>query len=210
MDKKWRQSLLYAHQMAVNPMSKTTPVRVVFNNTLCYKGYSINNSIDEGPDILTNLHGLLLRFRSDTVAAAGDIKKMFYCVRVAKEDEFMQIFIWRWKGEEKLRYFAMTRLVMGTCPSTSISGVAVNETANLEDYNERYPAAYNALAHNSYVDNTMIMGPSLEKVKADIKETEFVAAKGGFFYKEWVISGQKVGDQVIAVHVPNQIAADQE
>ena len=198
------------HQMAPNPGSKSTPVRVVFNNTLVYKGCSLNACLDLGPDILTNLHGLLLRLRKDLVAAAGDIKKMFYMVRMTKEDEFMQLFVWCWKGEKQLRHFAMTRLVMGNKPSGPISCVAVNETANLYDFPHKYPAAYDALADNSYVDNTFITGPTVEAVRADIAETEFVAGKGGFFYKEWIVSGQKVPEQVIAVHLPNQIAADEE
>ena len=122
----------------------------------------------------------------------------------------MQLFVWRWKGEDKIRYFAMTRLVMGNKPSGPISSVAVNETACLFDFEQLYPAAYDALANKSYVDNTFIVGPTVEKVRADIEETEFVAGKGGFFYKEWIVSGQDVPEQFIAVHLPNQIAADEE
>ena len=33
------------HQVALNPTSKSTPVRVVFNNTLTYKGCSMNASL---------------------------------------------------------------------------------------------------------------------------------------------------------------------
>ena len=198
------------HQVAINPNSKSTPVRVVFNNALTYKGYSMNGCLDLGPDILTNLHGLLLRFRSDVVAAAGDIKKMYYMVRVSKEDQYMQLFVWQWKDTDKLRYYVMNRLVMGNKPSGPISCVAINETANLFDFEQRYPAAHDALTNNSYVDNTFVMGPNLESVKSKICETELVAAKGGFFYKEWIISGQKAGKQVIAVHLPNQIGADEE
>ena len=198
------------HQVALNLSSKSTPVRVVFNNTLTYRGYSMNASLDLGPDILTNLHGLLLRFRADVVAAAGDIKKMYYMVRVTLEDVYMQLFVWCWKGEEKIRTFAMTRLVMGNKPSGPIACVAVNETAKLYNYEVEYPAAHEALTNNSYVDNTFITGPDITKVKADIAETEFVAGKGGFFYKEWIISGQDVPEQVIAVHLPNQISAEEE
>ena len=93
------------HQVALNPTSKSTPVRVVFNNTLTYKGCSMNASLDLGPDILTSLHGLLFKFCSDVVAAAGDIKKMYFMVRGTREDEFMQLFVWRWKGEEQIQNF---------------------------------------------------------------------------------------------------------
>ena len=115
------------------------------------------------------------------VAAAGDIKKMYYMVKMTKEDEFMQLFVWRWKGEEQIQHFAMTRLVMGNKPSDPISSVAVNEKASMFDFEERYPAAHDALSNKSYVDNTSIIGPNIEKFRADIKETEFVASKGGTF-----------------------------
>ena len=56
-----------AHQMALNPCSKTTPVRVVFNSSQVYKGYSLNSCLELGPDIMSNLHGVLIRFRKDVV-----------------------------------------------------------------------------------------------------------------------------------------------
>ena len=198
------------HQMAPNPSSKSTPVRVVFNNALRYKGDSMNSSLELGPEILANLQGLLLRFRNDVVAASGDIKKMFYMVRMKKEESFMQLFVWRWKGEEKIRTYAMVRLVMGSKPSVPISGVAMSETGKLKDFEQRYPVAYEALTFKAYVDNIFHTGPSIEQVKKDIDEIEFVAAKGGFKFKEWIISGQDIPQQVISVHLPNQIAEDEE
>ena len=199
-----------AHQMAPNPQSKTTPVRVVFNNALKYRGDSMNLNLDLGPDILTNLQGLLLRFRNDRVGASGDIKKMFYMVRMKTEDSFMQLFIWRWKGEEKIRTYSMVRLVMGNKPSVPISGVAMSETAKLEDFEQRYPIAYQALTNKAYVDNIFHTGPTLEKVLSDIEEIEFVASRGGFKFKDWVISGQDIPQQIISVSLPNQIAEDEE
>ena len=50
---------------------------------------------------------------------------MYYMIRVVKEDEFMQLFMWRFKGEEETRVFAMTRLVMGNKPSSAISIISV-------------------------------------------------------------------------------------
>ena len=72
-----------SHQMVVNPSSKTTPVRVFYNSSLSWKGQSLNTSWSKVPNILNSLHGILLRFREDFVAAQGDIKKMFYQVRIA-------------------------------------------------------------------------------------------------------------------------------
>ena len=59
---------------------------------------------------------------------------MFYMVRVTKEEEMMQLFVWQFKDDRKLRTFAMTRLVMGNKPSSNISIVALKETAKLNDF----------------------------------------------------------------------------
>ena len=199
-----------AHQMAPNPQSKSTPVRVVFYNALKYKGESMNSNLDLGPDILTSLQGLLLRFRNDLFAASGDIKKMFYMVRMKKEDSFMQLFVWRWKGEEIIRIYSMVRLVMGNKPSVPISGVAMAETGKLYDFEQKYPIAFEALTNKAYVDNIFHTSPTLEKLKADIAEIELVASAGGFKFKEWVISGQNIPQQTISVYLPNQISEDEE
>ena len=67
-----------AHQMALNPDSKTTPVRTVFNCSQVYKGYSLNSSMALGPEHgLNSLHGILLRFREGMFGAQGDIS--FIC-----------------------------------------------------------------------------------------------------------------------------------
>ena len=207
---KGNKSYYIAHQMALNPGSKSTPVRTVFNSSQVYQGYSLNSSWALGPDIMNNLHGILLRFREDVVAGQGDIKKMYYMVRVTKEEEFMQLFIWKFRGEDKIRTFAMGRLVMGNKPSSNYSQISLKETTKLKDFPSRYPTAEKALTEDSYVDNTFVTAPDIEKLHQNIEEVETVAKEGGFFYKPWIISGEDVPHQIIGVQLPNAIAADKE
>ena len=192
-----------SHQMVVNPNNLTTPIRTVFNSSQIYKGQSLNSSWDLGPDMTGNLNGILLRFREGKVAAAGDIRKMYYNVRITKEEEYMQLFIWRFEGEEKIRTFAMTRLVMGNKPSANISQIALKETANLEGNDLKYPEVAKALKEDSYVDNTFASADNVDEIKETIKNIETVAAKGGFSYKPWIISGQNVECQSITNSNPN-------
>ena len=56
----------------------------------------------------------------------------------------------------------MTRLVMGNKPSPAISIVAMHETAMLEDNASKYPAAFDSIVRNGYVDNIFCMGPDLQ------------------------------------------------
>ena len=68
-----------------------------------------------------SLNGILMRFREDLVGAQGDIKKMYYQVRISPEEQMMQLFIWQFEGEDQPQVFAMTRLVMGNKPSANVA-----------------------------------------------------------------------------------------
>ena len=185
------------HQMVINPASKSTPIRTVFNNSLVHQGWSFNSAVDLGPDMTNNLHGTLMRFREDVIGGQGDVRKMYYNIRVTREEEFMQMWMWHFKGESKPRMFCMTRLVMGSKPSANCSQMALRETAYIEDNDKKHPEAAEALVKNSYVDNTFFSVPDTDTAKKRIEVIEKVAARGGFYYKPWVISGQDVPDQLV-------------
>ena len=188
-----------AHQMVVDTSNKTTPVRVVFNTSQKFRGFSLNTCWNLGPDMMSNLQAILLRFRDDVEGAQGDISKMFYMVRVNKEEEFMQLFIWKFKGEDRLRTFTMTCLVMGNKPSTNISIVAVQETTELEDFKTRLPEACKTLTDEIYVDNVFITAKNKELLLRRISEVEQVAAKGGFKFKPWMIArGLESEDEIVS------------
>ena len=189
-----KKAYFISHQMVIVPENKTTPIRVVFNSSQKFMGVSLNSCLSLGPDTLNNLQGILIRFREHKFAAAGDISKMFYCVRVSLADQMCQLWCHKFAHSNEVETYCMTRLVMGNRPSTSISGVAMKETARLEDYFTRYPVARQALDRDSYVDNTNTGADDHETLLENIKEIEFVASKGGFFYKPWVISGLKSED----------------
>ena len=135
---------------------------------------------------------------------------MFYQVRVAKEDEMMQLFVWKFKGEDKLRTFCMTRLVMGNKPSTNISIVAVQQSTKLEDFETSLPKACDVLKKNMYVDNVFVTAPNVEELLGIIKDVEKVAGAGGFKFKEWMIPGQVSGgltdgDKVVSFQVYDDV-----
>ena len=179
--KKGGKIYYIAHQMAVNPGSKTTPVRTVFNCSQMFKGYSLNSSMALGPEHgLNSLHGVLMRFREDEVGAQGDITKQYYMLRIEPEEEMMQLWLWKFAGEENIRTFCMTRLGMGVKPSANFAVIAMKETAKLEDFESKYPVAKKALSEDSYMDNTFVTAPTRKEMHDKIEEIEFVAKKGGF------------------------------
>ena len=195
-----------AHQMVVVPTNKSTPIRVVFNSSQKFRGFSLNSSWNLGPDVMANLQATLLRFRNDVKGAQGDISKMFYMVRVTKEEEMMQLFVWKFKGEDKLRTFCMTRLVMGNKPSTNISIVAIQQSTELEDFHTIEPEACEVLNKDIYVDNVFVTAPDIETLLRIIKGVEKVAGAGGFKFKEWMIPGQvSDGEKLVSLQVYDDV-----
>ena len=179
--------------MVLDEGNKSSPVRCVFNSSQVFKGYSLNNSWELGPDMTGSLNGILVRFREGVVAAQGDIRKMYYAIRVKKEEEMMQLWLWKFAGDDKLRIFAMKRLVMGNRPSANVSQIALKETAHLENNAVEFPAAKTALSSDAYVDNVFVGADNHNIVKDKITEVETVAGQAGFTFKPWMISGQTGG-----------------
>ena len=99
---------------------------------------------------------------------------------------------------------------MGNKPSGNLSLVALKETAELDDNKEKYPAAYQAIKNDSYVDNLFVTAPDINILKAKIKEIEKVSAMGGFFFKEWIVSGEDIPEQLIGVKLEDAIGEDEE
>ena len=61
-------------------------LRVVFDAAATYSGTSLNQNLFKGPDFLSSLIVVLMRFREGHFAIMGDIKAMFHQVKVLKED----------------------------------------------------------------------------------------------------------------------------
>jgi len=65
---------------------KKNNIRVVFDCTATYQGFSLNNQLLQGPDLTKTLIGVLNQFRKEPIAIMVDIESMFYQVRVPDYD----------------------------------------------------------------------------------------------------------------------------
>ena len=81
------------HFPVMNP-NKPGKVRVVKDAAVEFNGTGWNKNLVSGPDLLNSLTGVLIRFRRDPVAIAGDIEAMFHQVKVSEEDSDSLCFLW--------------------------------------------------------------------------------------------------------------------
>ena len=173
-----------AHHEVMNPNSKTTPCRIVFNSSAKFHGHSLNDYWTKGPDMINNLLGVSLRFRENLVAMAVDISKMYHSVRISERGQHTHRFLWQnldsWKPPDT---YVMTVVSFGDRPAGTIASIAVLKTAEMEC--KKYPKAYDCIANNMYVDDILDSVATVEEAHLLANSVEKVLTKGNFQIKEW-------------------------
>ena len=181
-----------SHLGALNPKSKSTPYRIVFNSSQLHKGVSLNNWLYKGPDCyMNNQLGALLRWREEEVALYGDIRKMFNSVYLETMEQHCHRFLWRGlESSSTCDTYVMTRVNMGDRPAGAISTEALYKTA--EKFGADCPRVAEMIKLGTYVDDLLESVASKEAAKSLSEEGEAMLLKGGFSIKFWIFSGDKV------------------
>ncbi|XP_056001808.1 uncharacterized protein LOC130048781 [Ostrea edulis] len=143
----------YLPMFAVHHPKKPESVRVVFDSSAKYKDSSLNSVLLQGPDILNNLLGILLRFRKDKVAATMDVEHMFYNFKVPEKHRCYLRFLWHQNNDidQPLIEYQMTRHVFGNCTSPSIANYGFRKIVEGADKDVQ-----DLINENFYVDDGLV------------------------------------------------------
>ena len=120
------------HHPVINKQ-KSDKIRRVTNAASKYKGVSLNDALLRGPDLLCNLHGLLLRFRQYKVAVTADIEAMFMQVGIREEDQDALRFLWSDNDQERTSKYQ--RLIFGATCSPTCAIFALQTSPTITDKN---------------------------------------------------------------------------
>jgi len=107
--------LWYLPHHGVYHPRKPSSIRVIFDCSARYQGKSLNDHLLQGPDLTSKLTGVLTRFRKERVAFMADIEKMFFQVKVTKEEQDYPRFLWWPNGDltQEPQEYCMTARVFG-------------------------------------------------------------------------------------------------
>lgn len=147
------------HHAVLNP-NKPWKVRVVFDAASKYDKVSLNDNLLTGPDLLNNLVGILLRFRSGKIGIMADVEQMFHQVGVCEEDRDSLHFLWRDLDETRPPdEYQMAVHVFGAVDSPCCANYALQRTAvdQSENFSEE---AVHAVLHNFYIDDLLCSKPN--------------------------------------------------
>lgn len=172
----------------------TTPLRLCMNSSLRFHGISLNDILMKGPSALNDILSVTLGFRSHQVAIVKDISKFYQSVNVVERDQHLRRVLHRQGGHDgKPDVYKTTSVNFGDKIAGCISQCALRGTATT--YKSMDEVAAIKIQEDTYVDDT-ISGDKDKKSAIKLSENmDAIAAKGGFIYKETVISGDASSDE---------------
>ncbi|XP_053686938.1 uncharacterized protein LOC128736479 [Sabethes cyaneus] len=179
---------------------KPGKVRLIWDAAAKVDGISLNSLLLKGPDLLTCLPGILIRFREKPVAVSGDIRQMFHQIRIRPEDRHAQRFLWRDDTRNNPEVFLMDVATFGSSCSPCSAQFIKNK--NAEDFAAEFPRGAEAVVKCHYVDDYLDCFDTVAEAKQVAAEVKFIHDKGGFDIHGWRSNSpdvlQHLGESTVA------------
>jgi hypothetical protein len=173
----------------------TTPLRICMNSAMKQPGSnkSLNDLLAKGPPALADLFSVSLGHREYVFALAKDLSKFYQRVDADELAQHLRRVVWRGGNLDKEPDVYLTTTVnFGDKPAGCIAITAVRETARR--FQEINPEAAWFIRNRTYVDDATAGADSKEDLMAISRGMEAIVARGGFKFKETVMSGDQVED----------------
>ena len=129
-----------------------------------------------------------MRFRSGSSALIGDVKKMFWQIKISNEDQKYHGIIY--KGET----YVFTRICFGNKPSPPIAELSMVKAA--QSGKESHPLAHRALLYKRYMDDIIDASDDEIKVISTRDQVTDLIGRFGFEIKHWYSNNCNVGNVV--------------
>ncbi|XP_055600813.1 uncharacterized protein LOC129749764 [Uranotaenia lowii] len=187
------QKIWYLPIFPITNPNKPGKTRLVWDAAAKAHGISLNSLLLKGPDQLTSLFAVLLKFREYKVAVCGDIREMYHQVLIRKEDQNCQRFFWGRNEDTNLPHtYIMQVMTFGACSSPCTAQFIKNR--NAEKYMHQYPAAANVIITNHYADDMLLSVESESEAIKLAEEVRTIHRKAGFELRNFRSNENSVSD----------------
>ncbi|XP_060574183.1 uncharacterized protein LOC132731902 [Ruditapes philippinarum] len=172
---------------------KPDKIRVVFDCSAQFKDKSLNGLLLQGPDLISNLIGVLCRFRKEVVAFTCDIQQMFHQFRVNPEHRDFLRFLW-WKDGDlngDVETYHMNVHLFGAVSSPGCSNFALKQVAS--DYEAEFGSdCASFIRRDFYVDDGLKSVPSVNDAISLINRSKEMCSKAGLHLHKFQSSSKDV------------------
>ena len=191
--KQCLETTWYIPNHGVYHPKKPDKLRVVFDCSAEFQGYSLNRNLLQGPDLTNSLVGVLCRFRQEPVAFACDIEGMFHQVHVNEEHRDFLRFLWWDQGDttKEPTEYRMTVHLFGATSSPGCANLALRTAAD-DGAHEFGVEAASFIKENFYVDGGLKSVPTVPEAIELIKRGTEMCTRGGFRLHKFTSNSKEV------------------
>ena len=169
---------------------KPGKVRRVCNAASKFKGFSLNDKLLSGPDLIRNLVGIVFRFGEHEIAMTADIESMFLQVAVPKEECKCLRFLWRDKPSDTVGIYEYTRHVFGAKSSPTCANYGLQQSGR--DNKVEFPEASFTIDRNFYMDDLVKSVDTPQQAIECYRQVVETLKRSGFTLKKWRAIVQKL------------------
>ena len=165
----------YLRHHPVSDENKPGKIRRITNAFSVFQGQSLISNLLKGPDLLSNLVGVILRFREQQVVFSADIEQMFMQIKVAPSDRAFLRFLWNHNG--KTEEYKHTH-IFGATSSPCIASYALRRSAR--DNQNKFPQVLHVVERNVCMDDLYTSTANVESAVNFMNSTKECLSHGGF------------------------------
>ncbi|XP_062704274.1 uncharacterized protein LOC115255965 [Aedes albopictus] len=159
--------------------SSTTKIRVVFDaSARTTTGVALNDIVCVGPTVQSDLQSIILRFCSHPIVLTADIPKMYRQILLHKDDRNFQKILWVDDSGVRTVYKLSTAVTYGVASSPHHATRTLIQLAT--DEGKTFPLAEQVIRYDSYVDDFLTGGKTVNEVVSIYKELSTLLQLGGF------------------------------
>ncbi|KAL6730055.1 hypothetical protein Aduo_001051 [Ancylostoma duodenale] len=188
------------HQAVIKMESETTKTRIVLDASSKRVGeLSLNDVIFQGPLLLPNLIGILLRSRIGTKVMIADVEKAFHMIHLHESERNSVRFLWlkdtsKLPTPDNVRIVRFCRLPFGVNASPFLLGMSIKY--GLSRQKEIDSNIYDELERNLYVDNVLMTDESTESFVRKYHTCKRIFSEMSMNLRQFLTSDSKCNQEI--------------
>ncbi|XP_055953025.1 uncharacterized protein LOC129988780 [Argiope bruennichi] len=174
-------------------VKKTKEWRIVFDASSHTPGHpSLNDALEQGPNLLPEIFATLLRFRLHKFAITSDGRQAFLQLILDEEDRNCTRFLWFRTEKDangkihllnEILTYRFSRLPFGLTSSPFLLSATLRELANM--HSDSYPTAAKHLENNIFMDDFVMGVDTAEQATTLYQEMQDLMTQIGLPLAKW-------------------------
>ena len=183
------------HHAVFKEGSTTSKIRVVFDGSApTSTGVSLNDIQYTGTPVQDELFCILLRFRLFNYVISADIAKMYRQILVRKEEQPLQLILFRTDPKALVRTLMLETITYGTSSGQFEATRCIHELGEINKI--QYPDASLAIEEGFYVDDLLYGAKTIEAAKRLKREISDILSTAGMQLRKWASNEPRVLEEV--------------